>query len=326
RQLNAVGITGVRDMGIWPEQIKAYQRLWREDKLTLRVNMVLGLPTRFLHGDGVVEWIKNLSRVPVNAFGDHRLNYGGLKIDAGNPNFQGEKVRKVIMAANRFGWQLNIHHRGVKGTTQVVLDALRDANRERPIKGRRFTLEHNLELQDPEVYRFLSENDVIVSPNPLYDFYAYAPDKFGGRANTPWESFEKASGEIIPEQYPFRDYESAQLTVTLGSDYPAVNYDREHPFVGFYVAVSKQTLGGQVGSLEQRASRQAALKYFTLNAAYATFEEDVRGSIEVNKLADMVVLSDDLMTVKVEDIKSIVVLRTIMGGKTVYQRQDEIVN
>ena len=321
KALNAVGITGVRDMGVWPEQIKAYQRLWKKDEMTVRVNMVLGLPTRYSDVDEIAAWIRNYSRIPLQAFGDHKLSLGGLKLDAGNPNFSGDKVRKVILEANRYGWRLNIHHRGVKGTTALVIESLKEANQEMPIKDRRFSLEHNMAPQAPEIYRFLAANNVIVSPNPLYDFYAYSPERVGGRVNIPWEGFDPAREKRIPEQLPFADYRRAGIVVTLGSDYPAVNYDIDHPFLGYYVAVSKQTLGGRIGDIDQRATREEALKFLTLNAAYVTHEEDVRGSIEAGKLADMVVISDDLLSIPTEEIKDVVVLQTFMDGKLVYSRE-----
>ena len=82
--------------------------------------------------------------------------------------------------------------------------------------------------------------------------------------------------------------------------------------------MTRKTISGELG-LEEAFSRQQALELYTMNAARISFEENLKGSIEAGKLADFVVLSDDLLTVPEEDIKDIEVLRTVVEGKTVYE-------
>jgi predicted amidohydrolase YtcJ len=118
---------------------------------------------------------------------------------------------------------------------------------------------------------------------------------------------------------PFRDWLEAGLTVTAGTDNPAVAYDPEHPLLGMYHVVTGETLAG-VLLPGRAASREEALRMWTTNNAYAVFQERRRGSIEVGKLADLVVLSDDVLTCPVERIKDITVLMTILDGRIVHER------
>lgn len=118
---------------------------------------------------------------------------------------------------------------------------------------------------------------------------------------------------------PFRDWLNAGLIVTGGTDNPAVAYDPDHPLLGMYQVVTGDTLAGVL--IEgQTASREEALRMWTINNAWAVGEEARRGSIEVGKLADLVVLSDDLFTCAEEQIKDITVLTAVLGGRIVYER------
>ncbi len=104
--------------------------------------------------------------------------------------------------------------------------------------------------------------------------------------------------------------------VAGGSDFPGSPLS---PLLGMYASVTRKTAIGELGPKEA-ISRQEALKLYTTYAAHISFEEDLKGSIEPGKLADFVVLSDDLLTVPEEQIKDIEVLMTVVGGKVVYDR------
>lgn len=92
-----------------------------------------------------------------------------------------------------------------------------------------------------------------------------------------------------------------------------------HPLVGIYAAVTRKAQSGQVLSPEEAISPAEALKLYTLSGAYASFEERLKGSIEVGKLADLVVLSADPTTVVPEEIKEIQVEKTLIGGEVVWE-------
>jgi predicted amidohydrolase YtcJ len=107
------------------------------------------------------------------------------------------------------------------------------------------------------------------------------------------------------------------LIFTLHSDLPVTPVD---PIFSIHTAVNRITREGKVLGSEERISPLEALKTYTTHAAYCSFEEDIKGSIEVGKLADFAVLSDNPLTVDPEKIKDIQALQTVVGGQSVYER------
>jgi len=117
--------------------------------------------------------------------------------------------------------------------------------------------------------------------------------------------------------YVWQKLMKSGAVVTNGTDAPVENVD---PIACFYASVSRRLKDGSVFYPDQRMSRDEALKSYTLNAAFAAFEEKVKGSLSPGKLADMVVLSKDIMTIPEGDISTAEVLYTIVGGKIMYQK------
>ena len=107
--------------------------------------------------------------------------------------------------------------------------------------------------------------------------------------------------------------------VMNGTDAPVEDVD---PIANFYSAITRRMNTGELFYPEQRMSREEALESSTLSAAYGAFEDGFKGSLEVGKLADVVVLSKDIMTIPEDEIPSAEVLHTIVGGKVVYSRRD----
>lgn len=116
---------------------------------------------------------------------------------------------------------------------------------------------------------------------------------------------------------PIRSWLAAGLLVTGGSDCPAVPYDPERPLLGLWATFSQETLAG-VLMPEERIDRETALRIWTINNAVATGEEALKGTIEPGKLADLVVLSDNPLTVPDSDFLSTTIRETIVGGRTVF--------
>jgi len=109
------------------------------------------------------------------------------------------------------------------------------------------------------------------------------------------------------------------VVINNGTDVPVERID---PIASFYASVSRQLADGSVFYPEQLMTREEALRSYTLNNAYAAFEEDLKGSITVGKLADLAVLSQDIMTVPLEDIPSTTVDLTVVGGEVRFERDD----
>lgn len=329
RYYNSCGVTSVRDMGVSPDEIEAYQELWSRGEMTVRTNLILGIPARYLSLEEIEEYIDKYIG-PKTGFGDEMLNLGGIKIVMVNDGYWAlskEKVRAIILAANRNGWQLNIHTAtgAVPEALELVLETLEEANKERPIAGRRFSLEHGLPARGKDIYARLKKLGLIVASNQLLSYYASARSAFMGKVMDEIGISKVKLGEgkeraIREWGNAYREWLDNGLVVTGGTDNPAVFYDPEHPLLGIYSLVTQDTLAG-VLEPDQKVTREEALRIYTINNAYATFEENKKGSIEPGKLADLAIISDDLLTVPEEKIKDIKVLMTIVGGKIVYKRE-----
>jgi len=125
--------------------------------------------------------------------------------------------------------------------------------------------------------------------------------------------------------YAFRRLWDAGAIVSFGSDSPGTNASRYYlnPMLGLYAAVTRMTLSGQPEGgwfPQERLTIEEAIRAYTLNTAYAGYEERLKGSITVGKFADFVVLSDDLLTINPRQIKDVEVAMTFVGGRVVYRR------
>jgi len=124
--------------------------------------------------------------------------------------------------------------------------------------------------------------------------------------------------ERLERMFAARSFLDAGIKVAAHSDHSASPYP---PLMGIHALVNRKSAGGQPIGMSQKISVMEALKLYTINAAYHTFEEDVLGSIEPGKFADMVVLGKDILTVPTETIIDIPIDMTIVDGKIVYQRE-----
>ena len=122
--------------------------------------------------------------------------------------------------------------------------------------------------------------------------------------------------DMLPWLYRFKSFLNSGLIVAASSDSPVVP---DNPLIGVYAAVTRQAESGQQLSAEERISASQALVMYTVNAAYASFEEGTKGSISPGKLADMVLLSDDPTKVPPEQIKDIKAEMTVIGGEVVWE-------
>jgi hypothetical protein len=133
-----------------------------------------------------------------------------------------------------------------------------------------------------------------------------------GSETTKGDSEEKLNTFI-----PLKSFVEKEIPFVLSTDNVPIN-----PLHAFWVAVvRKERVTGKIIGPGQKISREEALRALTINGAYLTFEEDVKGSIEPGKLADLVVLSEDILTCPDQEIEDIEVLSTMVGGKTVYRKR-----
>ncbi len=218
-----------------------------------------------------------------------------------------EKLEEQVRWAVKNGFQPETHAIGDKGN-RIVLDVYEKVLSENKGKDLRFRIEHAQLLHPDDLPRF-GKLGIIASMQPIHaiDDMKWAEDRVGKerlKGGYAWQSLLK-SGAIL----------------AFSSDVP---FGDPSPFIGMYAAVTRQDKNGNPSGgwfPSEKITIEEALKAYTITAAYAGFEENVKGSIEPGKFADFVVISDDLLKVEPKELAKILVLRTVLGGKTVYQSE-----
>jgi predicted amidohydrolase YtcJ len=212
----------------------------------------------------------------------------------------GEKFEHVLEAMSRLGWRACIHIVGDRGL-DVALDAYEKASRVKPIAPKRWVIEH-AHYTRPDQFQRINDLGLVISTQ----FHPYMAAQ-----NMVYYWGEERAAKTMR----MRDWLDAGLTVGGGSDWTLLPAD---PFWIIYFWVTRDTrLGGTIGP-DQRISREEALRVMTINNAYITFEENIKGSLEPGKLADLVVLSDDILTVPDSQIRDIAAQLTMVGGRIVH--------
>ncbi len=211
------------------------------------------------------------------------------------------------MGADRAGLQLSIHAIGDSGNS-VLLDLFGKIAKENPVWDRRFRIEHAQHIAPRDFKRF-AELGVIASVQPYHaiDDGRWAEKRIGH--------------ERCKTTYPFRSFLDEGVTLSFGSDWTVGPLN---PLLGIYAAVSRRTTDGANPKgwfPEQKIKVQEAIKAYTMSNAYAVFEEREKGSITPGKLADLVVLSDDILAIDSAKIELVTVDMTIVGGKLVFERK-----
>lgn len=312
------GLTGVHDMGVPPAQVELYKQLDAEGLLKLRVYAVLPgrdavryferkgthvsdrLTARAtkLYMDGAMgsrgAWM--LDPYADRPTDDTGKPYTGLTVT--DPEF----IDFVAAHGVEHGYQVCVHAIGDRANRRV-LDAFEHADASQA----RFRVEHAQLLHPDDIARF-AQLGVIPSMQPTHctSDMRWVADRVGEK---------RAQGA-----YAWRSLIETGVPIAGGSDFPVESHN---PFLGFYAAVTRQNLDAQPEGgwhPDQRMTRAEALKSFTLWAAYAAFEEDRKGSLEPGKLADLIVIDRDIMTCPPLDIPQTQVLRTVIGGETVFVR------
>jgi len=326
--LNAAGLTSVRHPGGPVEQYRMLQEMEKRGLLTMRVNFLLrlgGVKTPKELDDRIASWKVKPGE------GDDWLRVWGIKlgVDGGfeggwmtqpyeEPYGQGGTYKGLQTAPedlytmttkelSRLGWRVASHAVG-DAAIQLVLRGYEAANQVRPIVGRRWTIEHAF-LPTEDQFPLMSRLDLMISAqNHLY---------LAGPSLVKYWGVKRASWVTPLRSY--LDHLTNKMAVSAGTDSAVVPYP---PLWTIYHFVTRNTITGGVLGAGQRIRREEALRLSTINNAYLNFEEKVKGSLEPGKYADLVVLSDDIMTCPEERIRDMSVLATMVGGKLVYQNKE----
>ena len=299
RQYLAWGITSLQDasatndLGRW----QAFARFKDEGVLTPRVTMMLGAHALAqIQGQGLRP-----------GSGGEGLRLGAVKLAIGETSGwlhpSQEELNAVALAAHRAGWQLAFHA-VEEGTVAAAANAIEHCLKEVPRAHHRHRVEH-CSVCPPPLQERLRCLGALVVTQPSFIYY----------------SGERYLAEVPPSQlrwlYPIRSFLERGLRLAAGSDAPVV---APNPLIGVYAAATRRASSGQALSPEEAVSPLEALAMYTRAAAYACFQEGVRGSIAVGKVADLALLSHDPTAVPPEQLKEMAVEMTMVGGVVVWER------
>jgi len=309
------GVTSVHDMAGW-DSLAAYRRAKENGELRTRIYSVMPLQ----------DWQRLRDEVAANGPGDHWLRIGGLKgfmdgslgshtaaffepfTDA--PDDRGllindlDDMRSWIGGADEAGLHVMVHAIGDRAI-RSLLDIYLDVVEENGERDRRFRIEHAQHIHPDDIERFGAQN-VIASMQPYHaiDDGRWADKVIGAaRAKT---------------TYAFRSLIESGAHVSFGSDWFVAP---PTPLDGIYAAVTRRTLDGANPDgwvPQQKITVEQALKAYTSEAAYASFEEDVKGMLKPGMLADFVLLDRDITAIPAEQIADAEVLKTVVGGRIVF--------
>ncbi len=315
------GITTTHDAGAHRDAIRAYQQLLAESIRKVRTLLMMSRRT----ADGA-DILGSLASLGVESgFGDDWLRFMTLKImgdgsgsggsaavytpqhrgmkDLGLMTTSEEEIKELTVRAHDAGIRVSIHSIGDRGI-DAALDAIEEAQRKNSKPDMRHRIEHNSCCTPKQLERI---RELGVTPSSSIGYMYGIGDDY----------VENFGPERVRWLHPHRTMQGIGITAGGNNDYPVTSYS---PFVQIYEAVVRKTSTGQPVSPEESISVMDAIRLYTWNGAYLGKEEDVKGSIEPGKLADMIVIDRDILEMPPEEIKNIQVLTTIVDGKIVYQK------
>jgi predicted amidohydrolase YtcJ len=313
------GVTSLQDLSS-AQDLRVYQRLRREGRLTSRMHCRLPIYS-----------IDHVIATGIETgIGDDWIRIGGLKAFAdgslgsstalffspyeGQPAMFGlasdilldGRLEKWILQADRFGLQVSTHAIGDSANSRT-LDFYSEALRTNPRWDRRHRIEHAQHLAAKDIVRF-AELGVLpaVHPYHLIDDGRWAAKRIGQAR--------------CRNAYPIKSLLDRGAKVSFGTDWTVAPIN---PLWGIYAAVTRRTLDGKNPNgwiPEEKITVQQAIRCYTINSAYAGYEENSKGCLKSGYLADLVVLSDDILATDPVKLWDVVVEKTMVGGKTVYQK------
>jgi predicted amidohydrolase YtcJ len=316
------GVTSIQDMSAGRDVLRGYQMLLKQGQLHVRVS----------GHQPLAAWNNQASVGILADFGNDHLHIGGLKGFADgslgsttalffapyldSPNTSGiasdelinpNKMWKSIEEGDAAGLQIAIHAIGDKANN-TILNFYERLEKEHGERDRRSRIEHAQHLQASDIPRF-GQLHVIPSMQPYHciDDGRWAEKRIGP---------DRAKGT-----YAFRTLLDTGATLAFGSDWPVAPMV---PLMGIYAAATRRTLDGKHPDgwvPEQKITVAEAIRAYTIGSAFASFDEKIKGSIEPGKLADLVVLSDDILLIDPAAIANTKVQMTVFDGKVIYERK-----
>lgn len=313
QMISKAGITSVTDAYTSSTYLRAYQDAYQAGELNSRVYCMMGyyeIDTLIAGGikTGLGDQWLRIGAMKITLDGSisertARLSepYVGRPDDYGILVMQEEELYEYVEKAHNNDWQVGIHANGDVAIDKA-LGIYERVQKTYPRKDPRFRLEHCTVINQDLVERMKVLN---VIPNP-FSTYVY----FHG------EKMKEYGKERLENMFAVRSFLDAGLKVTQTSDYPPGPYE---PMMAIQSSVTRTDMNGTLWGGSQRISVEEAIKVGTLHGAYASYEESIKGSLEVGKLADLVVLEKDPRKVDPFSIIDIKIERTMVGGNWVYE-------
>ncbi|MFZ0927885.1 MAG: amidohydrolase [Syntrophobacteraceae bacterium] len=316
------GITSFEDASSSFRDIDRYKKLVEENNLGIRLWVMIHEQNKDL--------AENLAKYKIINFGDKRLTVRAIKkfMDGalgshtawllepysdlpGSTGLNVEPTQDILEAARlavKNGFQLCVHAIGDRANRET-LNIYETVFRENPAingKSLRWRIEHAQHLAPADIPRF-AQLGIIASMQAIHC-----------TSDGPWVIKRLGTRRAEEGAYVWQKLMRSGTVVTNGTDTPVEDVD---PIANFYAAVTRRLSDGSIFYPDQRMSREEALRAYTINNAYAAFEEGIKGSLTPGKLADITVLTKDIMTMPEDEIRSARVAYTIVGGKVMYQRR-----
>ena len=313
RELNRLGITGVVDPGgnnLFAGDYQALFDVWRAGEMTVRVAYSLNGQ---VSGSELDEF-KSLTAMLPMGFGDDMLRFNGIgeRITVAMNNNPApspadkEQYHEIVKWAAERGMTLTMHW-GPDATVDHLLTIFEQVDRETPIADLRWSIAHLNDASEQSLRRMQALGVGWTVQDAMY---------FGG------DQYVRQAGREAALRVP-PVVTAKRIGVPIGAGTDAHRVASYNPFTALQWFLDGKTVGGTaIRGPEETPSREDALRFYTLGSAWFSHDDDVRGSLEIGKLADLAVLSRDYLTVPVEDIGAIVSLLTMVGGEVVHAADD----
>ena len=318
----SIGVTSVQHMNPEFADVSAYSELAEKGELI----------TRIYAAPMETDW-RDQAKVGIrHAWGSSYLRLGAVKgyadgslgsrtaymfepftDDPGNRGLLSDEMhppsamRDRLMQADAAGLQLRVHAIGDRAIS-MMLDIFADIEKEHGYHDQRFAIEHAQHMAQKDFERF-AKLHVVASMQPYHaiDDGRWAEGRLGH--------------ERTRYSYAWRSFLDHGVAVAFGTDWPVAPLD---PILGLYAAITRATLDGKNPDgwfPEEKITLPEAIEAYTMGAAFAEFQENEKGSITPGKLADMVILNDNVFDIKPEAIRNVKVKTTILGGKVVFDER-----
>lgn len=314
------GITTFHDAGISFETVDFYNKLAEEGKLNIRLYLMVNEENDQLkeklagykmigHANNHIT-VRSIKRLIDGALGAHGAwllkPYEDLPTSVGLNTYPVNDLKETAKLAVENGFQLCVHAIGDRGN-QETLNVFEEAYMSKPNqKDFRWRIEHSQHLHLDDIGRF-GELGVIASMQGIHC-----------TSDAPWVYKRLGAKRAEEGAYVWQKLMKTGAVVTNGTDVPV---EEINPIACYYATVTRKLKDGSIFFPDQKMSRMEALKSYTINNAYSAFEEEIKGSLTPGKLADITVLSKDILTCPDDEILDTEVLYTIVGGKVLFERK-----